>query len=53
MNATIAIRTLRTPDECEACAPVLARDRIATASYLAMLVLVASFLTLVVLAAVG
>jgi hypothetical protein len=53
MNATIAIRTVRPSDECDPCAPVLARDRIAAAGYVLMLVLVASFLALVGVAALA
>jgi hypothetical protein len=53
MNATIAIRTVRPSDECDSCAPVLARDRIAAAGYVLMLVLVASFLALVGVAALA
>jgi hypothetical protein len=53
MNATIAIGTARPSDDCDSCAPVLARDRIATASYVLMLVVAASFLALVGFAAIG
>jgi hypothetical protein len=53
MNATLAVRTAPPSDECDSCAPVLAGDRITSTAYVAMLVLVASFLALVGLAALA